>query len=327
MQCRGIPIALLLVLAGTAAAQAQPAIAPVLQDRLAYDAAGVVLARRDLGVAVEELASHYVVSLVDLATGRVVASSTVRRSSPDAEAAAIMRTILALEAQILKPGAPAAPEPAAPLAAPLPDGNAPEARAELARRQTAELVFRQHALRFGTSDEAGAHDPSGPTQQWRVFRGHDQELDPEAFYQAVGRGDLAESYRRRHFMQTGSYLVSGLATAVAILLTFRHSDLSACNGLAGDVFDRCVAGHGVSLAPALAAVSVGLVGAAVGTYLLRNPHPIDDNDAKALADAYNQRLRRQLGLPVAVRPSILRDVAVRPEATEHGAKLAFEVRF
>lgn len=39
---------------------------------------------------------------------------------------------------------------------------------------------------------------------------------------------------------------------------------------------------------------------------------VGDHEAKSLADVYNQRLRRELGLPVVRREPLLRDVKLLP---------------
>jgi hypothetical protein len=156
----------------------------------------------------------------------------------------------------------------------------------------------------------------------------DQKLDPPEFYRALGREDLARAYRRRHFVMIGGYVASAVAFAVAGVLNVAHtSNFSVCNHLPADEVPSCTAQHRRSATPVLIALGVGLAGTAVGTYFYRNPHPIDENDAKALADVYNQRLRGQLGLPVASRRSILRELAVTPYIADRDAGLALGARF
>jgi hypothetical protein len=66
--------------------------------------------------------------------------------------------------------------------------------------------------------------------------------------------------------------------------------------------------------------------ALVGTYFSARPQPISEDDARALADAYNQRLRRRLGLPPAPRPA-LRDVTLTPYVAAHDAGAVLGARF
>jgi hypothetical protein len=329
---------LLLVLAGSAAAQSEPAIAPAqtesaieseLQSQLARAAEGVRLSRYHLGVLVEPRATRWVVSLVDLTTGRIAVSTELDSLPPDRdEAVAVMlRAVVDLDARVT--GRPHPPEPAPPLErrdAP-PGPLSSEEQAERARRQAAELVFRHHALRFGPSYELSGQPTSGG-QGWQVFRGRaDEELDALAFYQALGRDDLADAYLQRHTLMIGGYVASGLAFAAAGLLAVRKSDYSACGSqLDPDAYQRCWNAHTLSLTPAVIAAGFGLVATAFASYFYRNPHPIDEYDAKALADAYNQRLRRQLGLPVAIRRPIVRDLALAPYAAGRDAGLALTGR-
>lgn len=65
---------------------------------------------------------------------------------------------------------------------------------------------------------------------------------------------------------------------------------------------------------------------AIGFYYYYHPHPISENDAKALADAYNQRLRRELGLPVVTRP-LLHDLKLTPFVARGDAGLTLGARF
>lgn len=336
MQCRGIPIALLLVLAGTAVAHAQPAmtpvqtepaIAPVLQSQLARTDEAVQLSRYHLGVLVEPRAARWVVSLVELSTGRIAASTEVGPLPLDRdEAIAVMvQAIVELEKRLTDRRRPPEPAPASkPRESPLALPGSSEELAERARRQAADLAFRQHALRFGPSYELGAQHTGGGGQSWQVFRGAaDQELDAPAFYQALGRDDLADAYRRRHTLMIGGYVASGAAFIAAGLLAIRKSDYSACGSqLDPAAYQRCWDEHTLSQTPALVAAGVGLAATAFASYFYRNPQPIDEHDAKALADAYNQRLRRQLGLPVASRRPIVRDVALAPYVAGHAAGLA-----
>jgi hypothetical protein len=54
---------------------------------------------------------------------------------------------------------------------------------------------------------------------------------------------------------------------------------------------------------------------------------LDENDAKALADAYNQRLRGTLGLPVANRDPVIHDLALSPSAIGSSRGLVLAGRF
>jgi xanthosine utilization system XapX-like protein len=162
-----------------------------------------------------------------------------------------------------------------------------------------------------------------------VFRGgRSEELDAPEFFQMVGRDDLATSYQRRHFVMIGGYAfaVAGFATA-AILTIENQSPLTECQAVQGDQGQICLDRHHRTLAPTVVALVAGLAGIAVGTYVVRHPQPIDEDDARTLADGYNQRLRGALGLRAASSPPRLRDVALVPYAGRTDAGLALGGRF
>lgn len=68
----------------------------------------------------------------------------------------------------------------------------------------------------------------------------------------------------------------------------------------------------------LAGIALGIVSLAI------NPHPIDEPEARRLADEYNQRLARSLGLtPPAAAPSLPPPPAPPPSPSDLGAQLSF----
>jgi hypothetical protein len=301
-------------LAGAAAAQtpapaeppsepapAGPASAPSLDPQVADQLAaqGIALARHNLGVRIArgETEGRWTVALVDVGNGRVAA--------------------------LVQVDAPADPEAALPVVT--------RAAADLAERvgqRVGELKFRLMSLRFTPTDEIRARSSRAP-RQWQVFRGErGEEVETPEFFQMVGRDDLATSYRRRYLVMLGSYAfaVAGFATA-AILTIENESPLTDCQAVQGDAGQVCLDRHHRTVAPVVVALAAGLAGVAVGTYLVRHPQPIDEDDARALADGYNQRLRGALGLRTAARPPRLRDVALVPYAGRTDAGLALGGRF
>ena len=65
-----------------------------------------------------------------------------------------------------------------------------------------------------------------------------------------------------------------------------------------------------------------------GNGLYARAHPISESEAKALADKYNQGLRKDLGLPVvSQREPMVRDVTIAPFAGTSGGGLALGGRF
>ena len=324
MQPSRIPIVLVLVFAGTAAAQTpdqtEQAIAAAFRSRLAAELAihGISLSRRNLNLQLWH-SDTWLLSLVDLNTGQVVASIEFTQLPKDREAAvAVMINAVADLASQTGHRGDLPPQASLPTAS----SGAPSlgTRTERTQRQLAEAAFKRESFRFG---QPGT---SGRRWRWQVFRGGlDQELDPPAFYRALGREDLAHAYDQRHSVMISGYLVSALAFSAAAALSIgRISDFQSCNHLAADTMPNCEVR---SVVPVLVAVGVGLAGTAVGGYFSRNPHPIDENEAKALADAYNQRLRRQLGLPVVTRHPTMRGLALAPYVASYNAGLAVSAPF
>lgn len=311
----GMSLVVVCALAGAAAAQtpaptepppsepapAGPASAPSLDQQVTDQLAaqGIALARHNLGVRIVpgETEGRWAVALVDAGNGRVAALAQV--------------------------DAPADPEAALPVVT-----RAAADLAEQVGQRLGELKFRLMSLRFTPTDEIRTR-PSRAPRQWQVFRGErGEEVEAPEFFQMVGRDDLATSYRRRHLVMLGSYAfaVAGFATA-AILTIEDQSPLTDCQAVQGDAGQVCIDRHRRTVAPTVVALAAGLAGVAVGTYLYRHPQPIDEDDARALADGYNQRLRGALGLRTAARPPRLRDVALVPYADRTDAGLALGGRF
>jgi len=254
------------------------------------------------------------VSLFELGTRRPVARTEIDRLPDDPEQAitVLVRAVLALE-HAVDPGRTADRT----VLAPVPPGASPEQN----RRHVAELLCRQHALRFAASYDLQAQglDSSG---SWQVFRGGvDEQLPAPAFYRALGREDLARGYERRHALMLGGFAVAGAAFVVAGVIYLQRADFDGCR-VPLDQFDQCAHDRMRSQTLALVAAGIGVAGGLFGTYFSRRPHPIDENDAQALDDAYNQRLRSTLGLPVATREPVVRDLALSPSATGRGLVLA-----
>lgn len=199
--------------------------------------------------------------------------------------------------------------------------------AQLARRLGAMELFRRHSLRFAPSYDLGARQERGIGNNWQVFRGGvDEQLDPPAFYRMVGRDDLAQAYQRRQALMIGGYLVAAVAFGAAAWIYYRGDNLDSCS-VPFSQLEQCANDRMHSQVPAIIAGGVAVAGGLFGTYFFRNPHPIDENDAKTLADAYNQRLRGQLGLPVATSEPLVRELAVSPVSGRANRGLVLAGRF
>lgn len=278
-----------------------PASAPALEQQVTDQLAaqGIALSRRNLGLRIQRSGTEgpWTVAVVDLGNGRVAASVEV--------------------------DAPADPEAALPVVT-----RAATELAEQVGQRVNELKFKLMSLRFTPAYEARTRPGRAP-RQWQVFRGgRGEEVEAPEFFQMVGRDDLATSYRRRHLVMVGSYAVAVAGFATAAILTIEsQSPLTECQTVQGEQGQVCLDRKHRTLAPIVVALAAGLTGIAVGTYLVRHPQPIDEDDARALADGYNQRLRGALGLRAAAKPPRLRDVALVPYAGRTDAGLALGGRF
>jgi hypothetical protein len=233
------------------------------------------------------------------------------------------------------PGSPGSPAPFAPVApapASPPDGSAAELplappgsdRAERDAHERAEFAFQRRAIHV-----------RGPGWRdgWIPLQGDlDRELGTEDFLDTVGRPDLAEAYVRDR--RTGA-VIAGISAAGlvagAVLIVSQIGGQKDCSSLfPSDAFSACVdanvrGGSGASFAPGIVLSLAGAVGILVGAgYAARS---VDTDQARTLADAYNQRLRRELGLPTLASRPVLRDVKLTPYVARGDAGLTLGARF
>jgi hypothetical protein len=114
-------------------------------------------------------------------------------------------------------------------------------------------------------------------------------LDGAAFYEKVGRPDLAERYES--ILQWKSGLTwGGVAAIVAGVLTasLTPMDMDLEGGIDSPDRTWVLVGAGLTVG--------GITAMVVGALL--NPHPVTYREAHRMADDYNDSLRRELGLTV-----------------------------
>ena len=261
------------------------------------EAQGIALSRRNLGLRIDRADGASTVSLVDVGNGRVAASIEI--------------------------DVPEDPEAALPVVT-----RAAADLAEQVGRRVNELKFKLMSLRFDPRVEGPPRRRASP-RQWQVFRGKlGEEVEAPEFFEMVGRDDLVAAYQRRRYVMIGGYAVAALSFATAAVLTIRsESPIASCTNVRGEAGQNCLDNNNRSLVPTVAALVVGVVGVGVGTYVHRHPQPIDEDDARVLADGYNQRLRGALGLRAAARPPRLRDVALAPKLGRGDAGVVLGARF
>jgi hypothetical protein len=298
---RALVIAMLA--ARVAAAQPSPpsdvALTTYLEKRVPEELAveGVVLSRDNLTLKVEQLGDKLLVSLVDLATARVAASTKIDQIPADREAAVASTTHVAADLVAQVHGAP----PVAPPSIPPPPFD-----------ERAHERFQRQAIRFGATYDIDLNKYGASVhRRWLTFQGDlDQELEPEDFYRLVNRPDLGEEYHHRHTIMMGSAVVAGASFLTSVVFIVRMATVSQqdCN-INDPNFAMCVNNNvraqeqarDTNVPPIFIFAGIGLVTGVVATYFRFNPHPISEGEAKSLADDYNQGLRKNLGLPTARR--------------------------
>jgi hypothetical protein len=171
-------------------------------------------------------------------------------------------------------------------------------------------------------------------RSWVVYQGDlDQELEPAEFYAKVGHPELGESYASRRTHMFGGFVVSGAALVIGSALMWSNiQNQKDCSiTLDENTYSMCLDSRGHDDDNLLITLSVtagvSLIGTLVGLWYYQHPHPISENDAKALADAYNQRLRRELGPPVVTSKPLLHDVKLMPFVARGDAGLMLGARF
>lgn len=326
-------LALVAALSATAAAQApqpvEPVTAAVLEQRVPDELAseGVILASHGLRLQLKQVGDKWLVSLVEVSTGRPITSTRVDQLPADRDAAvAVMTEVVAnLVAHELEAGAPipaAVPPSSPPVALPPP---APAPVLPPAPPSQAELAYQRQALRLAAMyDVDDSRGTPVVRRQWLVLQGEPgRPLSGPEFYRVLGRDDLAGAHGARH-----AWRVTGTVTAALGLLT------AAVLGVAS--LDHGCASGGCSngdrnsdlTVPILASLGVGAAGVVVVLHFSGDPPALDEANARALADAYNQRLRVKLGLPPhAAHRARIRDAALAPFVAAGSGGLVLRATF
>lgn len=337
------PVSRPLVLAGVFAAllgaaplaSAQPADS-FLEQRVveALAADGVVLSRLELTLDVEQIGGKALVSLVEPTTGRSVASTKIDELPADGDAAVASLALVTrglVDQVVATRPAVEAPPPVAP-----PPARAHDDAEARAAREQAELRFRRESVRFGDDLVVSGHNGNvSVSRAWVAVRGDsNQRLSPREFYQLMGRPELADKYQARRNLGTGL----AVAGTVMIVGSLGYSIYSAatqedCSSpdASADCFERNGEQFSRGTTIGIVGGAAGILVAGIGVYQMRRAHPVSENEAKQLADQYNEELRRDLGLPTlgrALRPRV-RDVRFAPtiDPATGGGGLALSGRF
>lgn len=290
---------------------AQPAatvsIDVFLEQRVAEELAadGTILSRLGVALDVEVVGDKLIVSLVDPATRRAVASTKVDTIPADREAAvaAVTQVAANLASQLSANASPAAAAVKAVLT---------DERAERAARDQAEYKYRQEAITFG--NEIGVQTDGKTTTTTRTLVAYQGEehrrLAGSDIYEALGRDDLAQRYTNRATVGWVGLFGGGAVSMVGMFVLIANvpgGGADACyDGTTGaTAFDACSTAWDHDHRPYVyvggALMTGGLVGMLVGVYYYYHRHPIDESEIYDLANQHNQGLRQKYGLPVSER--------------------------
>lgn len=326
--------------AGTAAAQSPaPGELPLtnyLEKRVPEELAaeGKLLSRQNLALKVDQAGGVLIVSLVALDTGRVAASTKVDQVPPDREAAVASITHIAADLVIQLAGRPMISEDAQAVLDAQQRGLDEERkarqqdRAVAEEREVASMKFQKEMIRFtATYSLYATKDSAALVRSWVPYRGElEQHLEAHDFYNLVGRPDLVEAYDHRRNLMIGWYVAGAALIVTGGVLFAQIATVPDCE-LGDPDFGGCIKSRGDERTQwALAGLGVATLGIGagmIGTWYRSRPHPITEDEAKSLAAAYNDGLRRNYGLPIVKRP-LLRDVRIAPflASSEGGLSLA-----
>src|SRR5262249_35050845 len=153
-------------------------------------------------------------------------------------------------------------------------------------------------------------------RQWVPHRGAlEHAMSHEDFYRLVGRPDLAaEHHHRQHIAAVAGTMSVVLIIPIAV---FFFNGVSQSHNCSLDSSSSCLEDAARNnMIPAGLFAGASLISAGVSVYYAHTADPISEEQAKGLADHYNDGLRRSLGLPV------VSDVHVAPYASASGGGLA-----
>jgi hypothetical protein len=240
-------------------AAAAQALEQQLVEALAVD--GVVLSRLGVVADVERFEGRALVSLVETATGRTVASTKIESLPAPADAAvlALKPVVVGLVEQLgARNLAPASPPSAEPTEAQRIEALEKTQREQQAREQqeraerdrlaSAERQYRELAIHFDrmlvVTNTFGGFNASNPgggfgswwRQQWIAHQGETEvPLEGADFYEVIGRQDLVRAYQRRRTTGISLLLGAGVVGTASLLVAFHRVDVTPD-------FSRCMTG-------------------------------------------------------------------------------------
>lgn len=312
----------------TAAGAAPAAPVPLqefLERRVVEELAaeGTVLGRLGFAVRIQVAGSSMEISLLDTTSQRVVRATKLDNLASDRDAALatvtqVVANLVAQQSQVT-----AAPIEVAPAIAPN-----PAAPPSMLNREEAEARFNREAIGFGSFVIINNQGTILTTdnRRWTAWQGElKTNLSHTQFYQLINRPDLEKARQSR--VATGGLLIgAGVAGCVASFLLFDYAISDTGLDDNGD-------SKGVNTAAMAGSVGIIVIAglATVGGLGMMATQPIEEGEAKRLAQKYNDDLRRKYGLPVVATARTLRPefrlTGIAPYVGENQAGLAVRMSY
>jgi hypothetical protein len=296
-------------LATSSAAQTPPVALDVfLEQRVAEELAadGTLLSRLGVALDVEIVGDKTLVSLVDPATRRAIASTKLDTLPADREAAVatVVQIVSNLTSQLSQTTSTAVAMKSA----------LEDERKHRERKELAEAAYYRDAIHFGDHSTVRSYGSIVTTQLQSVpYRG-DRRLTPLEMFELTDRQDLVERYRDRHRVGVGTLLASLGSFCVGGYLVF-SGDLESSSPTR-----RQKIGLGFW--------GAGFIFGFVGIYYIARSNPLSEGEMHDVAEAYNGKLRVKHGLPaLSARPKRIQDVSLVPYADDNGGGFALTGRF
>ncbi len=283
------------------------------------------MSRLGVTLDIEVFGGKLLVSLLDVATRRALASTKVDSVPADREAAvAVVTHVVAnLTAQLAATASPAAAAVKAALT---------EEREDRKVRELAEYRYRQAAISFGNEIAVYA---SGKTvavgRKLVAYQGEERRrLEGREIYEVLGREDLARRYTNRTIFGWVAGIGGVTAMTVGTLVYLENSLGSDCEFFDDACEKRWEDEHRGYAQAGIALAAAGVVGAVIGGYYLFNRHPLGESELYDIAAEYNANLRKRYGLPVSERrraPTHAPSLVLAPYALGDGGGLSVAGRF
>jgi hypothetical protein len=295
-------------------------------------AEGTILSRLGVRLEVELVGEHLLISLVDTATSRPVASTKLDDVPADREAAvaSVTHVVATLAAQLDKSGNGAVKT------------MLDDEHKQRKEREEAEYHFKQEAISFGdlyiaTTSSTGSTSVSRSLIPYHGGR----QLDPEQFFRLVDKPDYADTFRRRTNIGVGSAIVGGLLVlgggTYTLVKGLPPTSSTYCSPLdagymacqaaadAKDAQEHADARTAATIG--LAVTGGGLVVMIVGLIVVGHRSPASESEVYDLADQYNAKLRRKYNMPGASLRPHFDHVALTPYTTGNTAGFSLSGRF